>query len=49
MSIIYELNKVTGKKPCSPDTRVNRCTMIVNENSEDLLMSNVFLLLLNLA
>jgi hypothetical protein len=45
MSIIYELNKVTGKKPCPPDTRVSRCAMIVNENSEDLLTSNVFGLL----
>jgi hypothetical protein len=48
MSIIYELNKLTGKKPCPPGTRVNRCAMIINENSEDLLTSNVFGLLLYL-
>jgi len=45
MSIAYELNKQTGKKPCAPGTRVSRCAMIVNENSEDLLTSNVFGLL----
>lgn len=45
MSIAYELNKLTGKKPCPPGTRVSRCSMIINENSEDLLTSNVFGLL----
>jgi hypothetical protein len=45
MSVTFELYKSMGKKPCAPGTRVNRCTMIVNENSEDLLTSNVFGLL----
>ena len=45
MSIQYELNKHIGLKPCAPGSRVNRCAMIVNENSEDLLTSNVFGLL----
>jgi hypothetical protein len=42
MSIIYELYKSIGKRPCSPGTRVDRCPLIINQNSEDLLMSNLF-------
>ena len=45
MSIMFELHKSMGKRPCAPGTRVERCPMIVNENSEDLLTSNVFGLL----
>ena len=45
MSIMFELFKSIGKKPCPPGIRVNRCAMIVNENSEDLLTANVFQLL----
>jgi hypothetical protein len=42
MSIMFELCKPIGKRPCAPGTRVDRCPLIINENSEDLLMSNTF-------
>jgi hypothetical protein len=45
MSIAFELFKSIGKKPCAPGSRVERCPMVINENSEDLLTSNVFGLL----
>ena len=45
MSIMFELHKSIGKKPCPPGTRVERCPLIINPNSEDLLTSNVFQLL----
>ncbi len=45
MSIAFELFKSIGKRPCSPGSRVDRCPMVINENSEDLLTSNVFGLL----
>jgi hypothetical protein len=45
MSIMYQLHKSIGKKPCPPGSRVERCPMVVNSNSEDLLVSDVFLLL----
>jgi len=45
MSIAFELFKSIGKKPCPPGTRVERCPLIINPNSEDLLTSNVFGLL----
>ena len=45
MSIMYQLHKSIGKRPCPPGSRVERCPMVVNSNSEDLLVSDVFLLL----
>ena len=45
MSIAFELFKSIGKKPCAPGSRVERCSMVINENSEDLLTSNAFGLL----
>jgi hypothetical protein len=45
MSIMFELCKPIGKRPCAPGTRVDRCPLIINENSEDLFMSNTFGLL----
>ena len=42
MSMFYELYKSIGKRPCPPGTRVERCPLIINPNSEDLLTSNVF-------
>jgi hypothetical protein len=47
MSIIYDLYKQTGKKPCPPGTvRVERCALNLNPNSEDIVTSNIFGLLL---
>ena len=45
MSIAFELFKSIGKKPCPPGSRVDRCPMVINENSEDILTSSVFGLL----
>jgi len=45
MSIMYQLHKSIGKRPCPPGSKVERCPMVVNSNSEDLLVSDVFLLL----
>ena len=45
MSIAFELFKSIGKKPCLPGSRAERCPMVINQNSEDLLTSNVFGLL----
>ncbi|NWG03556.1 MAG: hypothetical protein HXY44_11945 [Syntrophaceae bacterium] len=45
MSIAFELFKSIGKRPCPPGSRVDRCPIVINENSEDLLTSNVFGLL----
>ncbi len=45
MSIAFELFKSIGKRPCPPGSRVERCSMVINENSEDILTSNVFGLL----
>jgi len=46
MSIQYELFKASGKKSCPPGTlRIKRCPMVLNEENEDLLVSNTFGLL----
>jgi hypothetical protein len=45
MSIMFELRKSIGKRPCAPGSRVERCPLIINPASEDLLTSNVFGLL----
>lgn len=45
MSIMYELHKSIGKRPCTPGSRAKRCPMVINSESEDLLTSNVFGLL----
>jgi hypothetical protein len=46
MTIAYELYKSMGKRPCPPNSpRVKKCTMVLNENSEDLLTGNLFGLL----
>lgn len=45
MSIMFELTKHVGKRPCAPGSRVERCPLIINSEAEDLLTSNTFLLL----
>jgi len=43
MSIAYEMFKSIGKKPCPPGAiRVERCPLVINQESEDLLSSNIF-------
>lgn len=43
MSIEYELFKHIGKRPCPPNSpRAVRCPLVINETSEDLLVSNTF-------
>jgi hypothetical protein len=46
VSMTYELHKSIGKRPCLPGfPRAKRCPMVINEVSEDLIMSNTFTLL----